>query len=119
MTMRRLIHLVLAVCVTLGLVLGPVVTPASAMESAMSMGDMAAMSTDVMPDMACCPPGQKSKDCPDCPLLAVCMLKTVQLGPSLTPGMVLRHAVRTAHAVMDDALADGVDRPPPDHPPRT
>ena len=119
MALRRLFNLVLAICVSFGLALGPVVTPAAAMESSMAMGGMSSMSADEMSaDMPCCPSEQKSKDCPDCPLLAVCVLKTVQVGPSLASALTVRHAVRTTHGFMDDALADGVDRPPPDHPPR-
>jgi hypothetical protein len=30
----------------------------------------------------------------------------------------VRHAVRTTHALRDDVFADGLDRPPPDQPPR-
>lgn len=129
MELRRLINLVLALSVTFGLVLGPVATPAAAMPASMAMDDMTAMPADAMPaeamaaeampaDMPCCPSEPKSKDCPDCPLMAICVMKTVQAGPSLAPAMVVRHAVRTSHAFMDDALADGVVRPPPDHPPR-
>ena len=119
MALRRLFNLVLAICVSFGLALGPVVMPASAMQPSTAMADMSAMSGDAMSaDMPCCPSEQTSKDCPDCPLMAVCMLKTVQAGPSLSPAIVVRHAVLSSHAYMDDALTDGVDRPPPDHPPR-
>jgi hypothetical protein len=69
-------------------------------------------------DMPCCPDGQKSKDCQDCPLAAICVLKTSQAGPSMTLAMPVRHAIRTAHSVLDDPLADGLNRPPPDQPPR-
>ena len=69
-------------------------------------------------DMPCCPDDQNSKDCQDCPLVAMCVLKTAQAGPVLNPALPLRHAIRTAHSVRDDVLADGLERPPPDHPPR-
>lgn len=119
MALRRLINLLLALCVTLGLAMGPVVTPAAAMNASMIMDDMAAMSSDAMAaDMPCCPAEPTSKDCPDCTLMAICGMKTVQAGPSPAPAMMLRHAVRTSHAFMDDAFTDGVVRPPPDHPPR-
>jgi hypothetical protein len=121
MALRRLINLVLAACVTFGLALGPLVTPASAMAPSMPMGDMSAMSADMdmmSADMPCCPSEPKSQSCPDCQLMAICVMKTVQAGPSLAPAMVVRHAVRTSHLVMDDVVADGVVRPPPDHPPR-
>ena len=119
MALRRLFNLVLAICVSFGLALGPVVTPAAAMESSMAMGGMSSMSADEMSaDMPCCPSEPMSKACPDCPLMAICVMKTVQAGPSLASAMVVRHAVRTSHLFRDDVLADGVDRPPPDHPPR-
>ncbi|MEI9923528.1 MAG: hypothetical protein WDN50_08350 [Bradyrhizobium sp.] len=116
MDFRRLFKLALAVVVTAGLALAPLVAPAAAKGPSMvEMTDMSAMSAD----MPCCPDGQNSKDCQDCPLLAMCVLKTTQAGPSVTFAMPVRHAIRTAHSVRDDALADGLSRPPPDHPPRT
>ncbi|QDM16652.1 hypothetical protein FNL55_11800 [Tardiphaga sp. vice352] len=124
MALRRLINLALALCVTFGLAMGPVVTPAAAMQASMAMDDMSTMSSDTMSsgtmsaDMPCCPSEPKSKNCPDCQLMAICVMKTVQAGPSPAPAMVVRHAVRTSHLFMDDMLADGVARPPPDHPPR-
>lgn len=119
MDLRRLINLVLACGVTFGLAMGPVVTPAAAMQASMAMDDMSAMPTEAMPaDMPCCPSEPKKQDCPDCPLMAICVMKTAKAGPSLASAMVVRHAVRTSHLFMDDALADGVVRPPPDHPPR-
>ena len=124
MALRRLINLVLALCVTVGLALAPVVTPAAAMQASMAMDDMSAMPADAVSadamaaDMPCCPSEPTNKACPDCPLMAICAMKTVQAGPSPAAAMMVRHAVRTSHAVMDDALTDGVVRPPPDHPPR-
>ena len=119
MALRRLINLVLALCVTIGLAMGPVVTPAAAMQASMAMDDMVTMSPDAMSaDMPCCPSEPQSKNCPDCPLMAICVMKSVQAGPSLAPAMMVRHAVRTSHLFMDDVLADGIVRPPPDHPPR-
>jgi hypothetical protein len=115
MDVRRLIGCLLAVLVIAGLVTAPLVTPVAA--SAPSISEMTGMST-MSADMPCCPDEQKSKNCQDCPLVAMCALKTAQAGPSLTAALPLRHAIRTAHAVQDDVLADGLDRPPPDHPPR-
>jgi pentapeptide MXKDX repeat protein len=139
MALRRLINLVLALCVTVGLALAPVVTPASAMQVSMAMDDMGAMPADakssdakssddmssgamspdtMAADMPCCPSEPTNKACPDCPLMAICAMKTVQAGPSPASAMMVRHAVRTSHLYMNDVLADGVVRPPPDHPPR-
>ncbi|WP_308200346.1 hypothetical protein [Bradyrhizobium sp. 190] len=94
------------------LVFAPLVTPTS-LKASEAVG-MASMSAD----MQCCPDEQNSKDCQDCPLLAICALKTAQPGRSPTEALPLRHAIRTAHSVLDDMPADGLKRPPPDHPPR-
>jgi hypothetical protein len=114
MSFRRLLNLALAVFVTVGLVVAPLATPAAG--TAPQETGMTAMSMSA--DMPCCPDEQKNKDCQDCPLVAMCILKTVQAGPSPTAALPLRHAIRTAHSVLDDAPAHGFDRPPPDQPPR-
>ena len=115
MLLRRLIARLLAIAVIAGLALAPLATPVAARALAVSgMTDMSAMSAD----MPCCPDEQKSGDCRDCPLIAMCVLKTVQAGPSLAAAIPVRHAIRTAHSMRNDTLADGLVRPPPDHPPR-
>jgi len=114
MDFRRSLKLLFAVFVTLGLALSPLATPtASAHPQMAGMTDMSASA-----DMPCCPDERKSKHCQDCPLVAMCVLKTAQAGPSVTEALPLRHAIRTTHAVRNDVAADGLDRPPPDHPPR-
>ena len=114
MDFRRLLNLALAIFVTVGLAVAPLGGPAvAALPHADGMADMS-----MSADMPCCPDEQKSKDCQDCPLVAMCVLKTAQAGPSLASAQPVRHAIRTAHSVLDDAPADGLDRPPPDHPPR-
>jgi len=114
MHLRRLIGSLLAVLVIAGLAIEPLAVPAVASQPlASGMADMA-----MSADMPCCPDEQKSKDCQDCPLVAMCVLKSAQAGPDSTAALPLRHAMRTAHSVMNDAPADGLERPPPDHPPR-
>jgi hypothetical protein len=114
MTLRRFLNLIFAVFVTVGLALSPLATPAASAHPQMAgMTDMSASG-----DMPCCPDQPKGKDCQDCPLIAMCVLKTTQAGPSMTSAMLVRHAIRTAHSVLNDAAADGLDRPPPDQPPR-
>ena len=114
MDYRWLLNLVFAVLVTVGLALSPLATPAVAAHPQMAgMTDMSASG-----DMPCCPDQPKGKDCQDCPLVAMCVLKTAQAGPSSTEALPLRHAIRTTHAVRNDVPADGLDRPPPDQPPR-
>jgi hypothetical protein len=123
MDFRRLLNLALAVFVTVALAVAPLVTPAAAQSSMGGMMDMS-MSADMSSmdmssmDMPCCPDNEKNKGCQDCPLVAMCVLKTVQAGPSATAAMPLRHPVRTVHVVLNDAPAAGQNRPPPDQPPR-
>jgi hypothetical protein len=113
MDFRRLVNLILAALVTAGLAVAPLATSAAAAQPhAAGMIDMS------MSDMPCCPDEQKSKDCQDCPLVAICVLKNAQAGPSLASAMPVRHAIRTSYSVLDDVPADGLNRPPPDHPPR-
>ena len=114
MDFRWLLKLGLAVFVTVGLAVAPLVTPAAVAQP--YMGGMMDMSMSA--DMPCCPDGQKSKDCQDCPLVAMCVLKTTQAGAPSAEALPLRHPVRTVHSVLNDAPADGLDRPPPDQPPR-
>ncbi|MCK1538012.1 MULTISPECIES: hypothetical protein [unclassified Bradyrhizobium] len=115
MNLRGLLRIAFAVLVTAGLTLAPLAAPAAAAQARSDgMSDMS-----VSADMPCCPDEQKGKDCQDCPLVAMCVLKTVQAGLSETAALPLRHAIRTTHLVADDLVGDGLTRPPPDQPPRT
>lgn len=107
----------LAVLVIAGLVTAPLVTPAAAQRlSAAAMSGMAMMSGD----MPCCPDQQPSNDCHDCALVAMCISTFMQANPDMAAAAILiRQPTRTLLAAYDDALSDGLDRPPPDHPPRT
>ncbi|TYL83880.1 hypothetical protein FXB38_16990 [Bradyrhizobium cytisi] len=106
----------IALAVAAGLMVAPLSLPAVAAPQAAAASDnMQSMSAD----MPCCPDQQKSTGCQDCPLVAMCILKTAQAGPSIVAALPLRYAVRTAHFVTDDVLGDGLDRPPPEQPPRT
>src|SRR5579883_3040073 len=105
MNLRRLIGRLLAVFVLLGLVAAPLVTPAAAMRlAAAEMTDMAAMS-DAMP---CCPDGQKSNNCRDCPLVAMCMLTVAQAEPSPANGIHVSFQTRRLSFVLVDLTADGL-----------
>lgn len=96
----------------------------AAMHDMGAMHDMNAMSgmmSEMEPmaaDMPCCPNDKKSDTCPDCPLMAICALKTAQAHPSLGGALLLRSPVRAIQFTRDDALLAGLDHPPPDHPPR-
>jgi hypothetical protein len=115
MNLRRILNLGFAVLIAIGLTVAPVSGPAAA--RSMAIGEIAGM-PGMSEEMPCCPGEQKSKDCQDCPLVAMCVLKTAQAGPSASEALPLRHAIRTTHAVRNDVPADGLTRPPPDHPPR-
>lgn len=118
MNPRRLLNLLLAVLVTAGLAMAPLVAPAAAQGKAAGMTAMA-MSADMMSgDMECCP-DMSGMDCRDCPLMAMCGLQNAQAGVPMVAALPLRYPTRTAHFVHDDAWAAGLDRPPPDQPPRS
>jgi hypothetical protein len=111
----RLLNLALAALVTIGLTMAPLAMPSIAAHSQPAgMNDMS-----MLADMPCCPDDHNSKNCGDCPLVAICILKTVKAGPVLTAALPVRHAIRTVHLFRDDVFADGLARPPPDHPPRS
>lgn len=114
MDLRRFIGHLLAVLIVAGLALAPVARPAAV--QAASLGGPTVMSMSA--DMPCCPDEQKSKDCQDCPLIAMCILTTAQAALAPAAALPLRHPVRTTHSFRDDVLVAGLDRPPPDQPPR-
>jgi hypothetical protein len=115
MNLRRLLNFAFAVFVTLGLALAPFAAPTLAAPA--RSGGISDMSRSA--DMPCCPDEQKSTDCQDCPIVAICVLKTTSTALFTAGGLPLRHPVRTTHSFRDDAFVAGLDRPPPDHPPRT
>ncbi|MCK1273608.1 MULTISPECIES: hypothetical protein [unclassified Bradyrhizobium] len=105
----------IALSVAAGLMVAPLSVSATAEPQAAAVSDnMQSMSED----MPCCPDQQTNTDCRDCPLMAMCILKTAQAGPSMAAALPLRHPIRTAHLVADDVLGHGLDRPPPEQPPR-
>ena len=116
MNLRRLISRLLAVFVIVGLVAAPLVTPAAAKRlPVVEMSDMSAMSGD----MPCCPDGQKNKSCPDCPLVAMCMLTIAQAEPFPTKAILVTFQTRRLFYTLVDLIADGLIGDPPDYPPRT
>ncbi len=115
MDLRRLIGRLLAALVIAGLAAAPLVTPAAAKRSAVA--EMIGMSS-MSDDMPCCPDEQKSKDCQDCPLVAMCVWKTTQAASSMAAAIPMRLPIRTALRALDETLPDGLGHPPPEHPPR-
>src|SRR5215211_907161 len=118
MVLRRFIARLFAILVIAGLAVAPLAAPVSAKASGHAeMTDMASMSTESMSaDMPCCP--DEKSGCPDCPLAAICVLKITPAAPALVDAIPARLPTKAAHAVFDDAPSHGLDRPPPDHPPR-
>src|SRR5258707_3098024 len=115
MNLRRLIGRLLAVFVIVGLVAAPLVTPAAANPLLVGeMSDMSAMSGD----MPCCPDGQKNNSCPDCPLVATCMLTIAQVEPSPANVIQISFQTRRLSYALVDLISDGLAGVPPDHPPR-
>ena len=115
MNLRRLIGRLLAVLVIAGLVVAPLVTTAAAKRLAVGeMSDMIAMSGD----MQCCPGGQKNNSCPDCPLVAMCMMTIAPAEPFATNGIQVTFQTRRLSFSLVDLIADGLMGAPPDHPPR-
>ena len=115
MNLRRLIGRLLAVFVIVGLVAAPLVTPAAA--KPLPVGEMSDMS-HMSGDMPCCPDGQKNNSCPDCPLVAMCMLTIAQVEPSPTNVIQVSFQTRRLSYALVDLIADGLVGSPPDHPPR-
>lgn len=117
MDVRQLFKSLLALLVTTGLTVAPLATVAAAGHSMpaamMQMADM----PDVAADMQCCPDKQKGNDCRDCPLVAICLLKVLQAGPT-TQAVAMRIFAHQRLHPADDSVVDGLARPPPDHPPR-
>lgn len=116
MNFCRFIGRLLAIFAIAGLVASPLVTPAAAKPlSAAEMSDMSAMSAD----MPCCPDTQKSNDCQDCPLRAMCTLSVAQAEPPSATGILAPLPIRRPFSAFDDMIADSLGGSPPDHPPRT
>ena len=122
MIVRRLISAVLGVLVAAGLLFAPFVTPAVARGdvSAVAMHHghaVAGAAVQAADDMPCCPDKQKSNDCQDCPLMAICMLKVLLDGPVAVglPSAWSAYATLDPH---DDQIIAGSTGSPPEHPPR-
>lgn len=108
----------LALLVVSSLVTAPLAAPAAAtVMAATAMGDMAA-------DMPCCPDmaGDKApqkNDCKDCPLMTVCILKSMQGVPVAVERSLFAPEISILMAPLSDALADSLGSSPPARPPRS
>jgi hypothetical protein len=117
---KRSIHLcrLLAVFLIAGLVFAPLATRArmdSNMPAAMAaMADDAAMAED----MPCCPDKSAPVDCADCPLMAICLAKTLQALPLASIAEIEPVTLRMLLPASDPE-ADSLGLPPPPRPPRS
>lgn len=111
----RHLQFLFALLISIGLAIAPLATPAAighrTFDAGMQMADMAG-------DMPCCPEKQQQSDCQDCPLLAICMAKVLQSGPS-EDTLPIRDPQRRVLRPSDRPEITGLTRPPPDQPPRT
>jgi hypothetical protein len=115
MNLCQLIGRLLAVFVIVGFVAAPLVTPAAA--KTLPVGEMSDMAA-TPGDMPCCPDEQKNNSCPDCPLVATCMLGIAQVEPSPANVIQISFQTRRLSYALVDLIADGLAGKPPDHPPR-
>jgi hypothetical protein len=117
---KRSIHLcrLLSVFLIAGLVFAPLATRAG-MDSNMP-GAMAAMADDaaMAEDMPCCPDKSAPVDCADCPLMAICLAKTLQAPPLASIAEIEPVTLRMLLPASDPE-ADSLGLPPPPRPPRS
>jgi hypothetical protein len=118
---KRSIHLcrLLAVFLIAGLVFAPLAARANADPMAsMAMASMASDAASMSDDMPCCPEKSVPMDCADCPLMAICMAKTLQAQPSAGVAEIQSVTLRMLLPVSDPA-AESLGLLPPPKPPRS
>lgn len=113
MLLREYIGRVLAIFVIASLVTGPLPYSARAktLSSSVQIASMPA-------DMSCCPDEPAAQPCPECPLFALCMLKGALGQPISADAAPFKVSIKTRRVLQDEIAMDGLNRPPPDHPPR-
>jgi hypothetical protein len=118
MAPRKIFNWLIALTVAAGLLSAPLSVPTMATPQPAPASDGMQAMADNMP---CCPDQQeqKAKDCGSCPFVALCMLGITMPAPYGTGALVDRNFSRSAFALPDDLLIDGLGEHPPDHPPRT
>jgi hypothetical protein len=101
----------LAIFLIAGLVFAPFSAPANAAKS------VPTAAAEMSADMPCCPDNLAPMDCDQCPLMAICMVKTFQEPSSAGVIELLPVTVRLL-APRSDPAAEGLDYLPPPRPPR-
>ncbi|MEO8321084.1 MAG: hypothetical protein ABI561_22460 [Bradyrhizobium sp.] len=112
--MKRSIHLcrLLAVFLIVGLVIAPLSVRAN--EAVTASTSMASLSAD----MPCCPDESAPMDCDHCPLMAICMVKTLQ---AQSPAGVIEVLPVTLRMLLPGSgpAAESLAHLPPPKPPRS
>ena len=116
MAARKIIDWLIAFTVAVSLLATPFAVPATAAPHSAAIADDMQMMTD---DMPCCPDqqDQKARDCGSCALMALCVFNIAVPVPDAAV-LADRQPARSAFALPDDLLIDGLGEHPPDHPPR-
>lgn len=111
-------RIVLAVCVTIGLMVAPFSVPAMAKSTDTQMS-----SSEMSGDMPCCPDANDQKmpqdgGCKDCPLMAICNVTTLQSVEAAGIADFLPVLLAVISAT-NDRFSDGLIGAPPTRPPRS
>lgn len=106
-------HLLLAICVAIGLLLSPL--PVATARDIQSSGQIMSMA-DEMPG---CPGPMTPDECHKCPLMVVCLVKSVAGIPGDVLGAKLAYGQRLVLRPGNDTMLAGLGYPPPARPPRT
>ncbi len=112
MKISILLGRLLAIFLIAGLVLVPLSAPANAAKGA------AAVMVEMSADMPCCPDKSAPVDCDQCPLMAICMVTTLQ-APSSAGVIELRPVAVRLLAPRSDPEAESLGYLPPPRPPRS
>jgi hypothetical protein len=122
---KHSIHLcrLLAVFLIAGLVFAPLAARASAnpvasMAVASMTDEAASKAASMSDDMPCCPEKSSPVDCADCPLMAICMVKTLQAQPSAGAAGIQPVTLRM-RLPGSDPEAESLGLLPPPKPPRS
>jgi len=102
----------LAILLIAGLVFAPFSAPANAAKAAPTT------TVEMSADMPCCPDKSAPMDCDQCPLMAICMVKTFQ-EPSTADIIEIRPVTVRMLAPHSDPQAEGLNYLPPPRPPRS
>jgi hypothetical protein len=119
--MKSSIHLcrLLAVFLIAGLVFAPFAVRANVDSTAsMAMAAMAGGAASMLDDMPCCPEKSAPADCADCPLMAICMAKTLQAPPASGVAVIEPVTLRSLLPASDPE-AESLGLSPPPKPPRS